>query len=261
MKTGKMLVKVLFFGMLRDLVGHSEQELKIADDACLKTVFDHYALLHPQLRKMSSSVLLAHNQKFATPDTTLSDGDEVAFMPPVSGGTTGGVLPLDDTDQDPVIPFLKWVRDKRGFYGLTHHPINVDALKQQVASSRAGALLTFEGVVRDNSCKRRTFYLDYDCYVPLALRTMQRLGHEVLQKNEIEAIAIVHRIGRLEIGEASVVITISAAHRQVAYKASLEAINKLKKTVPVWKKEYFEDGEIWVGGELDVRLSNKDQKI
>lgn len=255
MKTDKMLVKVLFFGMLRDLVGHSEQELEIADDACLKTVFDHYALLHPQLREMSSSILLAHNQKFATPDIALSDGDEVALMPPVSGGTTKGVFPLDDADQDSTTPFLKWIREERGFYGLTHHPINVEDLKQQVASSRAGALLTFEGVVRDNSYKRRTLYLDYDCYKPLALQTMQRLGHEVLQKNEIEAIAMVHRIGRLEIGEASVVIIVSSAHRQAAYKASLEAINKLKKNVPVWKKEYFEDGEIWVEGEWDEKFS------
>ncbi len=246
-----MRVHVLFFGMLRDLIGLSEQDLELPEDARLETVFDHYASQCPRLREMSDSIVLARNEEFAARDGALTDGDEVALMPPVSGGMADGASPAATPDHEHNGPLSASANDERGFYALTRDPINVDDLKQRTAARVVGAVLTFEGVVRDNSSGRRTRCLDYDCYVPLALQTMQQLGREILEKHQVHAIAMVHRLGRLEIGEASVAIVVSAPHRQAAYEAGLEAINRLKKTVPVWKKEYFEDGEIWVEGEWD----------
>ena len=254
-----MLVKVLFFGMLRDLVGHSEQELELPENACLGSVLTHYTEHFPQLLKMSDSILLAHNQQFATRDSTLADGDEVAMMPPVSGGTKSYTPPAKSLESEQSDTWLACAQDNYGFYGLTRHVIDLEDVKQRVVSTHSGALLTFEGIVRDNSNGRRTLHLDYDCYVPLALQTMQKLGRSTLEATSIQSIAIVHRLGRLQIGESSVVIAGSAAHRQAAYEASLRTIDQLKKIVPVWKKEYFEDGEVWVEGKWDKNLLQNQQ--
>ena len=245
-----MRVRVLFFGMLRDLIGCSEQEIELPEDARLETVFDHYASQFPRLGEMSDSIVLARNEEFAGRDSVLADGDEVALMPPVSGGTSNNPAAAAPDGARTAV-WLASAEDERGFYALTRDPIDVEELKRLTAASAVGAVLTFEGVVRDNSSGRRTRYLDYDCYRPLALRTMQQLGREILKAHEVHAVAMAHRLGRLEIGEASVAIVVSSAHRRAAYDAGLEAINRLKKTVPVWKKEYFEDGEVWVEGQWD----------
>ena len=246
-----MRVRVLFFGMLRDLIGHSEQDLQLPEDARLETVFEHYASQFPRLREMSDSIVLARNEEFAARDGALADGDEVALMPPVSGGAAQDASAASAAVSEGKAHWLAEAKDERGFYALTRDPIDAEDLKQRTAAASVGAVLTFEGVVRNNSSGRRTLYLDYDCYIPLALRTMQELGREILDRHPVHAIAMVHRLGRLEIGDASVVIVVSSAHRRAAYEAGLEAINRLKKTVPVWKKEYFEDGEVWVEGEWD----------
>ncbi len=238
-----MRIRVLFFGLLRDLIGCSEQELELPENARLETVFDHYASQFPRVREMSDSIVMARNEEFVARDGSLADGDEVALMPPVSGGAR------DERTQ--TAPWSASVEDECAFYALTSDPIDVEELKRRTAAASVGAVLTFEGVVRDNSSGRRTRYLDYDCYRPLALRTMQQLGREILEAHDVHAVAMAHRLGRLEIGEASVAIVVSSAHRRAAYEAGLDAINRLKKTVPVWKKEYFEDGEIWVEGEWD----------
>ncbi len=238
-----MRIRVLFFGLLRDLIGCSEQELELPENARLETVFDHYASQFPRVREMSDSIVMARNEEFAARDGSLADGDEVAMMPPVSGGAG------DERTQ--TAAWLASAEDERGFYALSSDSIDVEELKRRTAASSVGAVLTFEGVVRDNSSGRRTRYLDYDCYRPLALRTMRQLGREILEAHDVHAVAMAHRLGRLEIGEASVAIVVSSAHRRAAYEAGLDAINRLKKTVPVWKKEYFEDGEIWVEGEWD----------
>ena len=246
-----MRVRVLFFGILRDLIGCSEQELELPEDARLETVFDHYASQFPRVREMSDSIVLARNEEFAARDGVLADGDEVALMPPVSGGAGDDAASAGAAAGTQTAPWLASAEDERGFYALTSDPIDVEELKRRTAASSVGAVLTFEGVVRDNSSGRRTRYLDYDCYRPLALRTMRELGREILEVHDVHAVAMAHRLGRLEIGEASVAIVVSSAHRRAAYEAGFDAINRLKKTVPVWKKEYFEDGEIWVEGEWD----------
>ena len=250
-----MRIQVLFFGMLRDLTGRSEESLELPDGARLETVFDHYASQFPRLREMANSIVLARNQEFARPDVLLGDGDEVALMPPVSGGSQGAAQAGPNgaaAASDKSSPWLASSEDERGFYALTNDPIDVADLKRRVLTAADGAVIAFEGVVRNHSDGRRTRFLDYDCYVPLALRKMQEIGRDILDTHPVGRIAMVHRLGRLEISEASVAIGVSSAHRRPAYDASLEAINRLKKLVPVWKKEYFEDGEVWVEGEWET---------
>jgi len=232
-----MHVTVLFFGVLKDLTGRSQETLELAPGARLETVFQHYASEYPRLQQMAESIALARNQEFAGPETALRDGDEVALMPPVSGGS--GAVPA----------WIASSSDENGcFYALTRNPIDTRSLVDKLLRADDGAVLVFEGVVRDNTKGRKTLFLDYECYAPMALKTMEDLGRDLAARHRVHRIGIVHRVGRLQISEASVVIAIVSAHRQAAYEASLEAINRLKQRVPIWKKEYFEDGEVWVEG-------------
>ncbi len=234
-----MRVTVLFFGMLKDLMGRSQDDLELPEGACLETVFEHYASQFPRLREMAGSVAIAHNHEFANHDAALGDGDEVALMPPVSGGATDSS------------PWLASAGGESGFYALTEGSIDVQVLKQRLVQGEDGAVITFEGVVRNHSGERKTLFLDYECYVPVAINKMREIGRRILETYPIRGITMVHRLGRLEISETSVAILVAAAHRKPAYEASLEAINRLKRLVPIWKKEYFEDGEVWVEGEWE----------
>ena len=230
-----MRVTVLFFGQLKDFIGRSSDEIELPAGASLETVFQHYSSQEPRLARMAGSVAMARNQRFAHPSEAVEDGDEVALMPPVSGGSG-------------------WLASSaaRGvFAAVTRDPIDSRALAERTQGNGDGAVIVFEGVVRDNSGGRRTLYLDYECYVPLALQQLEEIGRGLLERHPVHGIALVHRIGRLRIREASVSIVIAAAHRRPAYEASLEAINEVKRKVPVWKKEYFADGEVWVEGQWD----------
>jgi MoaE-MoaD fusion protein len=226
-------VRVLFFGMLRDLVGRSEDELALAPGASVGSVFAHYAGSFPRLRELERSILLARNQKFAAASEAVEEGDEIALLPPVSGGTE----PPD-----------------RNFFALTREPIDTRALTARLLRGEDGAVVAFEGVVRNNTKGRRTLYLDYECYEPMAVKVMAEIGDDIARSHAIGAIAMVHRLGRLEAGEASVVVVATAPHRKPAFEAALEGINRLKRTVPIWKKEHFADGEVWVEGEWDDSL-------
>jgi molybdopterin synthase catalytic subunit len=199
------------------------------------TVFELYASESPKVREMAASIAMARNQEFARLDEAIEDGDELALMPPVSGGSA----------------WSHEIEEDSGFYALTAETIDSRALAARIQRDDDGAVIVFEGVVRNHSGDRRTRYLDYECYAPMALKTMAEIGAEILKGFDIHRIAMVHRLGRLQIREASVVIAVASAHRLAAYEASLEAINRLKKLVPIWKKEYFEDGEVWVEGDWD----------
>ncbi len=236
-----MRVRILFFGLLKDLVGRSADELEIEAGARIETVYEHYASQFPKLREMADSIAVARNEEFAEAHVELADGDELAFMPPVSGGSA------PQASQQ----WIQSVEDSAGFYAVTEHVIDSAALARRMLGDADGAVITFEGVVRNNTDGRRTLYLDYECYTPLAVKKMREIGAEILAGHDVHAIGMVHRVGRLEIGEASVSIVVCSAHRRAAYDASLEAINRLKKLVPVWKKEYFADGEVWVEGDWE----------
>ena len=238
-----MRIRVLFFGVLRDVVGVREDSLEVPPGGRLETVFEHYATRFPRLREMSSSVVLALNQQFSGLGATLSEGDEVAFLPPVSGGSDGraaGTFTHEIVD-----------RDSGHFYALTREPIDGTAIARHLLRGEDGAFVNFEGVARNNTKGRPTRYLDYECYEPMAVRVMAEIGAELARSFAIGRVAMVHRLGRIEIGETSVAVVVTAPHRKPAFDAALEGINRLKRSVPVWKKEYFVDGEVWVDGEWD----------
>jgi molybdopterin converting factor subunit 1 len=235
-----MTVKVLFFGQLKDVTGRAEDRLDLADGAHLDGVFRHYAEKFPKIGEMARSIVMARNQEFAALSSPIADGDEIAFLPPVSGGSSG--------------PWTQEIADPAGhFFALTRQPIDSRALVERMQRGEDGAVIVFEGVVRNNSKGRSTLFLDYECYEAMAIRKIAEIGREIAASMPIGHIAMVHRLGRMEIGEASVVIVVSSPHRKPAFDAALDAINRLKKLVPIWKKEHFADGEIWVEGEWDDR--------
>jgi MoaE-MoaD fusion protein len=230
-------IKVLFFGLVRDVVGVREDSLEIADGGHLGQVFEHYAARFPRLQEMSGSIVLALNQQFSSPSAPLAEGDEVALLPPVSGGS--GV-------------YTHEIADPEGhFFALTWQTIDGAKIARSLLQGQDGAMVTFDGVTRNNTKGRATRYLDYECYEPMAIKTMAEIGREIAKTHDISRIAMVHRLGRVDIGESSVVVIACSPHRRAAFDAALEGINRLKRTVPVWKKEYFSDGEVWVEGEWD----------
>ena len=233
-------IRVLFFGVIRDVVGLREDSLEVADGGTLGSVFEHYAGRFPRLREMAASTVLALNQQFSSPSAPLAEGDEVALLPPVSGGADGrpGGLP--------------YLTDAAGnYFALTRDAIDGTALARRILRGEDGAFVNFEGVARNNTKGRATRFLEYECYEPMALRMMAEIGAEIARTHEVGRIAMVHRLGRLEISETSVAVVVTSPHRRAAFEAALEGINRLKKLVPVWKKEYFVDGEVWVEGDWD----------
>jgi MoaE-MoaD fusion protein len=230
-------LKVLFFGQLKDIVGRSEDSVQVPEGSRVEDVFEHYAALHPGLRRMAGSVVVARNQQFTAAAQPVSDGDEIAFLPPVSGGTGGYTHQIE--------------ADGGHFFALTL------ALRRRLLEGTDGAIVVFEGVVRNNTKGRATLYLDYECYEAMAVRTMSEIGVEIARELAIGRIAMVHRLGRMEIGEASVVVVATAPHRKPAFEAALQGINRLKRLVPIWKKEYFADGEVWVEGEWDTSVRQR----
>jgi MoaE-MoaD fusion protein len=230
-------VKVLFFGQLKDIVGRAEESLEMEDGSVLQSLFDHYARQFPKLEKMSGSIVMALNQQFSERSAALSPGDEVAFLPPVSGGSN---------------PYTYEIIDEAGhFFALTRAPIDERSIKNRLLQGEDGAVVVFEGVVRNNTKGRATKFLDYECYEGMAVKMMAEIGREIAAKHAIGRLAMVHRLGRMEIGETSVAVVATAPHRAPSFDAALEGINRLKKLVPIWKKEHFADGEVWVDGEWD----------
>ena len=232
-----MRVKVLFFGMLKDVVGRSEEQLEIPEDHLLGGVFEHYASRFPRLREMAGSIVLARNHEFSDPSVRVSEGDEVALLPPVSGGAASD--------------FTHEIHENGHLFALTRNEIDNRQIVERLLRGEAGAVITFEGVVRNNTKGRRTRCLDYECYEPMAIKMMAEIGRDIACRFAIDRIAMVHRLGRLLIGETSVSIIVTSPHRKAAFDAALEGINRLKRLVPIWKKEHFEDGEVWVEGEWD----------
>jgi molybdopterin synthase catalytic subunit len=218
-----MVIRVLFFGMLKDLAGVASDSLELPHGATLSDALRHYESRIPRLKDLLPSIAVSVNQEYAGRDVALSPGDEVALLPPVSGGQ----------------PLATIVRER----------IDTSAVLHRLKASSDGAAVVFEGIVRDNTRGRRTLYLDYDAYEVMALKQMELLGSQAKTQFPIRELALVHRLGRLEIGETSVLIVVCSAHRSAAFDACRWIIDTLKKTVPIWKKEYFEDGAVWADGE------------
>jgi len=225
-----MKVKVLFFGIAHDVTGFNQELVEVREGERLVDLLGHYERRFPPLGEMAGSLVAVVNQEIAAPEEPLKDGDEVAFLPPVSGGA-------------PEAP------DFGDFYRLTREVILTADLARQLKAPEDGAVVVFEGIVRDNLRGRKTRYLEYEAYEPMAVRKMEEIGRELKGKFSIGRVGIVHRLGRLEIGETSVAIIVTAGHRRAAFDACHYAIDRLKQIVPIWKKEYFEDGAVWAEGE------------
>jgi molybdopterin synthase catalytic subunit len=228
--------------MLKDIVGRPEEVLDIGPEARVGTVFEHYAELYPKLREARKSILLARNQQFSPASDPLSEGDEVALLPPVSGGAPGYTHTIERDDN---------------FFGLTRDPIDVESLTRRVRHGSDGAVVTFAGVARDNTNGRGTLHLDYECYEAMAIKMITEIGCEIARTHPVGRLAMVHRLGRVEIGEISVAIVVAAPHRKAAFQAATEGIDRLKRTVPIWKKETFAGGDLWVDGEWDDSVAKR----
>jgi len=218
-----MRVRVLFFGGLKDLAGRSDDVLELPEGALVRDVLAHYLSKVPRMKESVASLAVAVNQEYAGAETGLKSGDEVALLPPVSGGSGRALI----------------VRD----------PIDTSGVLQRIKRGEDGAAVVFEGIVRNQTRGRRTLYLDYEAYEEMALRKMEGLAEQALKQFQVRDVALVHRLGRLEIGDTSVLIVVASAHRAAAFDACRLLIDTLKRTVPIWKKEYFEDGAVWADGE------------
>jgi MoaE-MoaD fusion protein len=230
-----MRARVLFFGMLKEVMGLSAEEIDLPEGADLASVFERYAAREPRLRELAPSIVAARNREFAGLSTIVTDGDELAFLPPVSGG---------------IERFLE-IHSGAHYFALTREAIDTRSIVNRLLTGAEGAVVTFEGTVRNNTKGRPTRFLDYECYEAMALKVMAQIGCEVADNYAVNRVAMVHRLGRMLVGETSVAVIVMAPHRRPAFEAALEGINRLKKTVPIWKKEHFVDGEVWVEGEWD----------
>jgi molybdopterin converting factor subunit 1 len=214
------------FATLRERARASELQREFPEGATVAEIWSHLVREFPALSGHHDSVGFAVNQEYVEGDYSPRDNDEVAFIPPVSGGAES-----------------PWV----GAITITREPIDVAALEREVADPAAGAIVTFTGTTRRENSGRKVIRLEYEAYEPMALSEMRKLGREAGERSKIVRIAIRHRVGTVDIGETSVAIAVSAAHRAEAFEACRFAIDRLKEIVPIWKKEYFEGGEVWIG--------------
>jgi molybdopterin converting factor subunit 1 len=236
-----MQVHVLFFGQLKEITGVSEEDAELSEGARVEDLFERYGRRFPKLAEFRPSIAASVNQEYAGWRAPLSTGDEVAFLPPVSGG--GHVAVADDI-------FL-----------LVREPIQPRELVEGLKAPEDGAVVVFDGFVRNNFKGRRTLHLEYEAYEPMAYAKMREIGAQIREKFQIHRLAIIHRLGRLEIGDTSVLIAVSSPHRGAAFDACRYAIDVLKRTVPIWKKEFFAGGAVWAEGEIQAQqaISSPDE--
>jgi MoaE-MoaD fusion protein len=218
-----MRVRVIYFGMLKDAVGRQTEDVELPSGALLGDLLADRTAHTPVLDNFRTVLAFAINQEYAQLNDSLKDGDEVAMLPPVSGGTPSCLL----------------VRE----------PIDAKAVSDSIKAEEDGAVSVFDGIVRNNTRSRETLFLVYEAYEEMALKQMEELAAQAKEKFAVREVAIVHRLGRLEVGETSVLIAVAAAHRAAAMDACRWLIDTLKKMVPIWKKEHFVDGAVWADGE------------
>ncbi len=241
-----MRVRVLFFGILKDLAGKPADDVHLPEGASVRDVLVQLEAQIPRLKESLSSLALAVNQQYAGPETRLNPDDEVALLPPVSGGAP------EAKDEMPVPSTSLRAGSQtagRRYASIVRENIDTSRIVAGLKRGEDGAALVFEGIVRNQTRGRKTLYLDYEAYEEMATAQMESLAAQALQQFQIRDVAIVHRLGRLEIGETSVLIAVASAHRAAAFDACRWLIDTLKRTVPIWKKEHFEDGAVWADGE------------
>ncbi len=222
-----MRVHILPFGVLKDWIGPTT--LDLPEGATVARLIDHLASNGSRVPAATwSSIAISVNAEYAQPAQVLRDGDEIGLLPPVSGGI---------------------VADNSLVIALTRERIDANHLIASAKQGEDGAVVVFDGIVRNNSRGRQTLHLDYEAYEEMALKQMNDLATQARDRFGIRHISIIHRLGRLAVGETSVLIVVASAHRAQAYEASRFLIDTLKKTVPIWKRETFVDGAVWSDGE------------
>lgn len=227
-ETGEIQVTVRFFASLREAMGQGSLIWKLKPNATLADLIHALHQAYPDAHIAQRSLYMAINQRYAPADAPLHDGDEVAIFPPVSGGSEAAAVDV---------------------YELTWEPLSIETLVRRVGLPACGAVATFVGIVRDHTGDRQVDHLEYEAYPGMAEAVMAQIGAEIRERwPSIRAIGIQHRLGRLGIGEASVVIAVSASHRLEVFDACRYAIERLKAIVPIWKKEVWTDGEEWIEG-------------
>ncbi len=240
-----MRVHVKFFAIFRERVGVKTEWTEISDGTTVESLWQQYAARSARLDSVRAAY--AVNQKLVKPDQVLRDGDEVGFLPPVSGGaktlnrkiTKSAKKNKKDTGRSSHL---------RGDAFITRTPLDLNALVARVAFPGAGAILTFSGVVRDNAHGKAVRHLEYEAYPEMAEQTLHDIIAEIHERWRDARVAMAHRIGKLKIGEPSLIIAVAAPHRPEAYAASRYAIERVKAVLPVWKKEFASDGDHWVEG-------------
>jgi molybdopterin converting factor subunit 1 len=227
-----MRVRVLFFGQLKEIVGQEADEADVGAQASVEELFARYSSRFPRLADLRPSIAPSVNQELSAWQAPLSPGDEVAFLPPVSGGS-GATTAADEE-------VCELVRD----------PVERDRWLASLATPADGAVVAFEGVARNHSRGRRVLRLEYEAYETMARAQMRRLASELRRRFGVSRVVLVHRLGRIEIGETSILIAVSSPHRQASFDACRHAIDAFKRSVPVWKKEFFaEGGSAWAEGD------------
>jgi molybdopterin synthase catalytic subunit len=231
-----MQVQVLFFGVIKELAGKSGERIELREGARVADVLAYYSAQSAGMKESMSSLAVAVNQEYSGAERILNVDDEVALLPPVSGGQ------IDDKQIDDEQP-------PRTYASIVRGAIDTAGVLLGMKRGEDGAAVVFEGIVRNQTRGRRTLYLDYEAYEEMALRQMEALTKQALRQFKVRDVALVHRLGRLQIGETSVLIAVACAHRAAAFDACRWLIDTLKRTVPIWKKEFFEDGAVWADGE------------
>ncbi|HEV2107143.1 MAG TPA: molybdopterin converting factor subunit 1 [Thermomicrobiales bacterium] len=226
-----MQIRIRYFAQMREELGRGEETREVDDGMTVGALFDAVVSGQSRLVGMKPAMMLMVNQEYVPADHPLSEGDEVAFIPPVSGGS-----------------------DEPGRrFAVTSDPLDARAVEELIADPAAGAIVTFTGTVRDHARGQSVSALDYEAYAPAAEKMLARIGEEIGERWGIERVAIWHRTGYLTVGEASVVIAVASAHRGEAFAACQYAIERLKQIVPIWKKEHYASGATWVGSEADYQ--------
>jgi len=236
-----MHVRVLPFGVLKDWLGSAASCVELPEGATVAELLDRLSERRPapELRGIAVSV----NAEYAAATDVLHQDDEVGLLPPVSGGTgRSGPEPsaasAEDRPEDPAI-----------FTALIRHTIEAEKLVSRAKRGEDGAVVVFDGTVRDNTRGRATLHLDYEAYEEMAEKQIRDLAAEARSRFGVRHVTVVHRLGRLQVGETSVLIVVASAHRAPAFDACRWLIDTLKKTVPIWKRETFADGVVWAPGE------------
>ena len=220
-----MRVTVRLFAGYRERAGRSEMPLELPDGATVGGVAEEMLRRYPGLARDADALVLAVNDEYRDHLYTLNDGDEVALIPPVSGGA---------------------------MVEITDSPLDPESLTARVRKSSSGAVVTFLGTTRDTTEDRRVLHLEYEAYRPMADKKIAEIVEELCRRWGVEDAAIAHRIGRLDIGEISLVVAVAAPHRNESFEACQRAVDLIKQTVPIWKKEFFEGGEVWIESPADT---------